>query len=161
MSSCQVTVLCRCRSGAPQTSLIHGCPPGQISKLSSSTTRRLLHLLLSLPPTPQAFPQAEFSEPKLPPMTMAIPPDSPRSVSSTDSAAALPSFEALAPSRAPTTKPAEETVIEIPDLLEPVRLKVDAGPGCGGIAWPSGEVSAHRRSEVAPGTVRAFPCFTL
>jgi hypothetical protein len=22
-----------------------------------------------------------------------------------------------------------------------VRLKVDAGPGCGGIAWPAGEVS--------------------
>ena len=67
-------------------------------------------------------------------------PGSPHSISSTSSSAALPSFEALAPTRAFLTIAAEETVLEIPDLHTPVRLKVDAGPSCGGIVWPSGEV---------------------
>jgi hypothetical protein len=62
------------------------------------------------------------------------------SVSTTSSSAALPTFEALAPPRLPTTIVAEETVLEIPFLDKEVRLKVDAGPGCGGIAWPAGIV---------------------
>ena len=62
------------------------------------------------------------------------------SVSTTSSSAALPTFEALAPLRLPTTIIAEETVLAIPFLDKEVRLKVDAGPGCGGIAWPSGVV---------------------
>jgi len=62
------------------------------------------------------------------------------SVSTTSSSAALPTFESLAPIRPPTTAVAEETVLEIPYLDKDVKLKVDAGPGCGGIAWPSGIV---------------------
>ncbi|KAL1409786.1 Protein-lysine N-methyltransferase efm6 [Vanrija albida] len=73
------------------------------------------------------------------------------SVSSTDSGVALPSFEALAPSRPPTTTAQEEVAIGVPGLGAPVRLKVDAGPGCGGIAWPAGEVLsryvAHRHAR--------------
>lgn len=68
-------------------------------------------------------------------------PDSPRSIASTDSNAPLPSFVELAPPRPGLTKPSEEAVIEIPGLDVGVRLKVDAGNGCGGIAWPAGEVS--------------------
>ena len=66
------------------------------------------------------------------------------SVSSTSSSAALPTFEALAPTRAPTTVNNEETRLVIPGLETDVKLKVDAGPGCGGIAWPAGEVSPSR-----------------
>lgn len=74
--------------------------------------------------------------------------------SSDDSNAAFPSFEALAPTREFTTTPltAENRVVVkgIPD----VRLKVDAGPGCGGIAWLSGEVSmvsrVPRRGDEGP-----------
>ncbi|ORY35866.1 putative methyltransferase-domain-containing protein [Naematelia encephala] len=62
------------------------------------------------------------------------------SISSTSSTAPLPSFEALAPPRPPTTTEAEETRLVIPGLNNDVRLLVDAGPGCGGIAWPAGEV---------------------
>ncbi|GFZ48270.1 Putative protein N-methyltransferase [Saitozyma sp. JCM 24511] len=62
------------------------------------------------------------------------------SISSTDSSAPLPSFEHLAPPRPPTTQQDEETRLEVPFLEREVRLKVDAGPGCGGIAWPAGEV---------------------
>lgn len=62
------------------------------------------------------------------------------SVSSTSSSSALPTFEALAPPRAPTTVDNEETRLTIPGLEADVKLKVDAGPGCGGIAWPAGEV---------------------
>lgn len=62
------------------------------------------------------------------------------SVSTTSSSVALPTFEALAPPRAPTTTVSEETVLEIPFLNQDVKLKVDAGPGCGGITWPSGIV---------------------
>ncbi|WWC65444.1 uncharacterized protein I303_108062 [Kwoniella dejecticola CBS 10117] len=62
------------------------------------------------------------------------------SVSTTKSDAALPSFESLAPPRPPTTKAEEETHVRIEGLQDVVRLKVDAGPGCGGIAWPAGEV---------------------
>jgi len=62
------------------------------------------------------------------------------SVSTTSSTAALPTFESLAPIRPPTTIVAEETVLEIPYLEKDVKLKVDAGPGCGGIAWPAGIV---------------------
>ncbi|WOO79427.1 Protein-lysine N-methyltransferase EFM6 [Vanrija pseudolonga] len=78
------------------------------------------------------------------------------SVSSTDSNAALPSFEALAPPRPPTTTHEEEVAIAVPGAAD-VRLKVDAGPGCGGIAWPAGEVLtryiAHRHAR-APEHLR-------
>ncbi|WWC92091.1 uncharacterized protein L201_007045 [Kwoniella dendrophila CBS 6074] len=62
------------------------------------------------------------------------------SISTTDSNVALPSFESLAPPRPPTTKAEDETNVSIDGLDKDVRLKVDAGPGCGGIAWPAGEV---------------------
>ncbi|WWD08522.1 hypothetical protein V865_006634 [Kwoniella europaea PYCC6329] len=62
------------------------------------------------------------------------------SVSTTSSDVALPSFESLAPPRPPTTKAEEETRVVVEGLGSDVRLKVDAGPGCGGIAWPAGEV---------------------
>lgn len=62
------------------------------------------------------------------------------SISTTSSSAALPTFEAFVPAREPTTVEAEETVLRIPHLPQDVRLKVDAGPGCGGITWPSGIV---------------------
>ncbi|KAK8850368.1 hypothetical protein IAR55_004286 [Kwoniella newhampshirensis] len=64
------------------------------------------------------------------------------STSSTSSSAPLPSFEGLAPPRPPTTMKEEETRVVVPGLPggRDVRLKVDAGPGCGGIAWPAGEV---------------------
>ncbi|WWD20541.1 hypothetical protein CI109_105017 [Kwoniella shandongensis] len=72
--------------------------------------------------------------------------------SSTSSSTPLPSFEGLAPSRPPTTIEKEETRVIVPGLPggRDVRLKVDAGPGCGGIAWRSGEVMsrylAHRHA---------------
>ena len=62
------------------------------------------------------------------------------SVSSTESNVPLPSLEALAPARPPTTTSTSETLLTIPHLKRELRLKVDAGPGCGGIAWPAGEV---------------------
>lgn len=72
------------------------------------------------------------------------------SISSTDSQVALPSFEHIAPPRERTTEENAETSLAIPGVRD-VRLKVDAGPGCGGIAWPAGEVSAFlnasRRAE--------------
>lgn len=63
------------------------------------------------------------------------------SSSSVGSNVALPSLLGIAPTRPPTTVEAEETVIDVPYLSRQVRLKVDAGPGCGGIAWPAGEVT--------------------
>lgn len=59
---------------------------------------------------------------------------------SSTSSDAFPSFEGIAPPRAATTAPDEETRVAVADFS--VRLKVDAGPGCGGIAWPAGEVSS-------------------
>ncbi|KAK1922927.1 putative methyltransferase-domain-containing protein [Papiliotrema laurentii] len=89
-------------------------------------------------------------------MTLSVP-GSPASISSTDSNAPLPSFEDLAPQRPFLTIPSEETVLEVPDLPVPVRLKVDAGPGCGGIAWPAGEVLSRYlayRHSLDPGYLR-------
>ncbi|XAO22197.1 hypothetical protein I312_100964 [Cryptococcus bacillisporus CA1280] len=60
--------------------------------------------------------------------------------SSVSSTAPLPSFEDLAPPRPPLTGGEQETVVPVPGLGRDVKLKVDAGPGCGGIAWPAGEV---------------------
>ncbi|GMK54392.1 hypothetical protein CspeluHIS016_0109780 [Cutaneotrichosporon spelunceum] len=73
------------------------------------------------------------------------------SLSSVGSAgSALPTFEGIAPPRPPTTAPDAETAIPVPGTGG-VRLKVDAGPGCGGIAWPAGEVLtaylAHRHAR--------------
>lgn len=51
-------------------------------------------------------------------------------------------FEGLVPHRAPTTVIDEETRVDVADFT--VRLKVDAGPGCGGITWRSAEVSCLR-----------------
>lgn len=62
------------------------------------------------------------------------------SISSTDSQVALPSFEHIAPPRERTTEENAETSLAVPGVKD-VKLKVDAGPGCGGIAWPAGEVS--------------------
>lgn len=75
----------------------------------------------------------------------------PSTSSSTDSNAPLPSFQDLAPPRPFLTAPAEETVISIPDLTPQVKLKVDAGPGCGGIAWPAGEVGPTSCSKIPQG----------
>lgn len=75
-------------------------------------------------------------------MTIGSPRSSARSssVSSTDLATPLPSLEGLIPARPPTTTSDSETRLPIPYLDRDVTLKVDAGPGCGGIAWPAGEV---------------------
>lgn len=62
------------------------------------------------------------------------------STSSYDSTRALASLEGIAPSRPPTTTATSEERIPIEGLAD-IRLKVDAGPGCGGVSWPSGEVS--------------------
>ncbi|KAJ9120126.1 hypothetical protein QFC22_003024 [Naganishia vaughanmartiniae] len=43
------------------------------------------------------------------------------------------------PSR-PSTTPESEIKIHVDGLDVPLKLAVDAGPGCGGITWPSGEV---------------------
>lgn len=61
--------------------------------------------------------------------------------SSVSSTAPLPSFEDLAPPRPPLTGGEQETAVPVPGLGKDIKLKVDAGPGCGGIAWPAGEVS--------------------
>ncbi|BEI80123.1 hypothetical protein CcaverHIS002_0106520 [Cutaneotrichosporon cavernicola] len=70
--------------------------------------------------------------------------------------AALPTFEGIVSQRPPTTKVDDETAIAVLGT-NGVRLKVDAGPGCGGIAWPSGEVLtaylAHRQAS-APEHLR-------
>ncbi|WWC72379.1 uncharacterized protein I206_106341 [Kwoniella pini CBS 10737] len=79
------------------------------------------------------------------------------SVSTTNSDAALPSFESLAPPRPPTTKAAEETHVLVDGLKDVVKLKVDAGPGCGGIAWPAGEVLSRYiayRHQINPSYLR-------
>lgn len=88
------------------------------------------------------------------------------SISSTDSQVALPSFEHIAPPRERTTEENAETSLAVPGVRD-VRLKVDAGPGCGGIAWPAGEVSnaerrASRRAEAVCllDDCRRGPCFT-
>lgn len=70
------------------------------------------------------------------------------SISSTDSQVALPSFEHIAPPRERTTEENAETTLAVPGVRD-VRLKVDAGPGCGGIAWPAGEVSQSLSSFLA------------
>lgn len=41
----------------------------------------------------------------------------------------------------PSTTPQSEIQISVDGLDVPLKLAVDAGPGCGGIAWPAGEVS--------------------
>ncbi|WVF68137.1 hypothetical protein IAT40_002900 [Kwoniella sp. CBS 6097] len=79
------------------------------------------------------------------------------SVSTVSSTAALPTFEALAPPRPPTTKDEEETHVQVVGLDRDVRLKVDAGPGCGGIAWPAGEVLSRYiayRHSIDPSKLR-------
>lgn len=87
-------------------------------------------------------------------MTVAVPTreraGSASSISSTDSQVALPSFEHLAPPRERTTAENAETAIPVPGMPD-VKLKVDAGPGCGGIAWPAGEVS-YRQAVHAVST---------
>lgn len=40
----------------------------------------------------------------------------------------------------PSTTPESEIKIHVDGLDTPLKLAVDAGPGCGGITWPSGEV---------------------
>ena len=68
------------------------------------------------------------------------------SITSLESLAEPTAFQALAPPRAPTTTEHSESLVKLGCNDEKggekaVSLKVDAGPGCGGIAWPSGEVS--------------------
>lgn len=63
------------------------------------------------------------------------------SISTADSAIALPTLDGIVPARPPTTVEGEQTRIPVEGLSQDVLLKVDAGPGCGGIAWPAGEVS--------------------
>ncbi len=80
--------------------------------------------------------------------------DTPRSRSASLSSVgstALPTFEGIAPPRPPTTTADAETRLAVPGTPG-VRLKVDAGPGCGGIAWPAGEVS--QALAVGPCTTR-------
>lgn len=48
--------------------------------------------------------------------------------------------EDAVPSR-PSTTPQSEIQIPVEGVDQPLKLAVDAGPGCGGIAWPAGEVS--------------------
>ncbi|ORX41187.1 putative methyltransferase-domain-containing protein [Kockovaella imperatae] len=63
------------------------------------------------------------------------------SVTSIESVGAANALSGLAPPREPTTVEGSESIINVSKQLgKEVRLKVDAGPGCGGIAWPSGEV---------------------
>jgi len=40
----------------------------------------------------------------------------------------------------PPTAPDPEVSIKVRDLGKDIKLAVDAAPGCGGIAWPAGEV---------------------
>ncbi|WVN89569.1 uncharacterized protein L203_104796 [Cryptococcus depauperatus CBS 7841] len=72
---------------------------------------------------------------------MSDAPEQARSRSSSIStvSSALPTFEALVPPRIGLTSEEKETRIDVPGLKD-IKLKIDAGPGCGGIAWPSGEV---------------------
>ncbi|KAG8700289.1 hypothetical protein FRC08_004784 [Ceratobasidium sp. 394] len=55
----------------------------------------------------------------------------------------------LVPPQIPTVVN-QTTELNFPPLEPPVKLVVDAGPGCGGVAWPAGEVLsrylARRRS---------------
>lgn len=61
--------------------------------------------------------------------------------SSTNSLDILASFADTVPIRTPTA-PEPEVTIPVDGLDGGVRLAVDAAPGCGGIAWPAGEVSS-------------------
>ncbi|WVQ86031.1 hypothetical protein IAT38_008199 [Cryptococcus sp. DSM 104549] len=79
------------------------------------------------------------------------------SVSTTSSSAALPSFDALAPARAFITNGEQDQLVEVPGLGRDVKLKVDAGPGCGGFTWLSGEVLSRYlayRHTVDPSCLR-------
>ncbi|ELU41831.1 hypothetical protein AG1IA_04151 [Rhizoctonia solani AG-1 IA] len=49
------------------------------------------------------------------------------------------SSEVIVPPQIPTVA-RQNIEILFPPLDSPVKLMVDAGPGCGGIAWPAGEV---------------------
>ncbi|KAL7422624.1 Protein-lysine N-methyltransferase efm6 [Cryptotrichosporon argae] len=63
------------------------------------------------------------------------------SVASSTSSNAPATFDDLVPQRAPTTTDASETIVPVDGVPDGViGLKVDAGPGCGGIAWSAGEV---------------------
>ncbi|KAH7344855.1 putative methyltransferase-domain-containing protein [Rhizoctonia solani] len=59
--------------------------------------------------------------------------------------------DSLVPAQAPTI--VYQTIeLLFPPLDRPVKLVVDAGPGCGGIAWPAGEVLSRylaRRGSLA------------
>lgn len=50
--------------------------------------------------------------------------------------------EDAVPSR-PSTTPQSEIQVPVEGVDGPLKLAVDAGPGCGGIAWPAGEVSDY------------------
>lgn len=70
-------------------------------------------------------------------------PSSIASSSSSSSVDLLKAFdEDLVPSRPPTAPESEVTLsyAYTADRSIDVKLAVDAGPGCGGIAWPAGEV---------------------
>jgi hypothetical protein len=72
-------------------------------------------------------------------MTTSRPVSPALSTSSTSSSLdILKSF--AVPIREPTA-PESEVTINVTGLEQGVKLAVDAGPGCGGIAWPAGEVS--------------------
>lgn len=76
-------------------------------------------------------------------MTSTSRPSSPTPSSHSSSSSSfdpLTSFsESIVPIRPPTA-PDTEVLIVVPGLGRDVKLAVDAGPGCGGIAWPAGEV---------------------
>ncbi|KAG9100431.1 hypothetical protein FS749_015374 [Ceratobasidium sp. UAMH 11750] len=50
----------------------------------------------------------------------------------------------LVPPQIPTVVN-QTTELNFPPLEHPVKLVVDAGPGCGGVAWPAGEVPSEKK----------------
>lgn len=67
--------------------------------------------------------------------------DTPSRSSSSASLDFLAGFSEEAVPVRPPVAPESEIGIPVEGLDRPLRLAVDAGPGCGGITWPSGEVS--------------------
>lgn len=66
--------------------------------------------------------------------------DTPSRTSSVSSFDFLAGFTEDAVPVRPSVTPESEIAIRVEGLDVPLKLAVDAGPGCGGIAWPAGEV---------------------
>ncbi|WVQ70537.1 hypothetical protein IAR50_000056 [Cryptococcus sp. DSM 104548] len=76
-------------------------------------------------------------------MTDPLPSPSRSRSSTSSSIAPLPSFEEYVPPREAVTGGQQNILVKVEGLGTDVQLVVDAGPGCGGVTWPAGEVMSR------------------